>query len=38
MRVLLSMYESRGGVEPMVGPAVQMEAVGVLLGLIGARR
>jgi hypothetical protein len=28
MRVLLSRYESRGDVEPMVGLAVQMRALG----------
>lgn len=38
MRVLLSMYGSHGDVEPMVGLAVQLGAVGVPQGLIGVRR
>ena len=29
MRVLLSTYDSRGGVEPLVGLAVQLQALGV---------
>ncbi|MDT5116230.1 MAG: vancomycin aglycone glucosyltransferase, partial [Mycobacterium sp.] len=28
MRVLLSTYDSRGGVEPLVGLAVQLRALG----------
>jgi hypothetical protein len=38
MRVSLSMYRSRGDVEPMVGLAVQPGAVGVPLGPIGVCR
>jgi hypothetical protein len=35
MRLLLSMYGSRGDLGPMAGLAVQLGAVGVPLGLIG---
>lgn len=38
MRVLLSLRGLRGDVEPMVGLAVQLGAVGVPLGPIGVRR
>lgn len=38
MSVSLSMYGSRGDVEPMVGLAVQLGAVGAPLGLIGVWR
>ena len=38
MRVLLSMYGSRGDLEPMVGLAVPLGAVGVPVGLIGVCR
>ena len=38
MRVLLSTYGSRGDVEPMVGPAVRLRALGaVLLARVAAQ-